>query len=118
MIRSGQSLDGNTILEAPRQGSLIRDVFGKLDNRLRRMGELRLAIAILEDAMRCIERGQGTRDFQVRVARRDAERWIASHGKGHVFAFENVCRLLRLSPEEIRACIISWRDRSRAACRT
>ena len=119
MIRSGQSsLDGSPILEAPRQGSLIRDIFGKLDNRLRRIGEVRLAIAILEDAVRCIERGQGTRNFQDRIARRDAERWIASHGKGHVFAFENICGLLSLSPEEIRACIVSWRGRSRAACHT
>ena len=117
MIRSGQSrLSGSQILETPRPGALVRDVFQKLDNRLRRIGEVRLAIAILEDAVRCIEHGQGTRDFQARVQRRDAERWIGSHGRGHVFAFENICGILRLSPEEIRACIASWRVRSRAAC--
>lgn len=119
MIRSGQSsLPERPILEPPRRGALVRDIFGKLDNRLRRIGEVRLAIAILEDAVRCIEQDQGARNFQARVQRRDAERWIASHGRGHVFAFENICGILRLSPEEVRACIHSWRDRSRAACHT
>ena len=60
MIRSGHSsLDESPSLEAPRQGSLIRDVFGKLDNRLRRIGEFRLAIAILEDAVRWTGGGAG-----------------------------------------------------------
>jgi len=118
MIRSSQSLDGSLILDRPRQGSLVRDVFERLDNRLRRIGEVRLAIAVLEDAVRCIELGHATRNFQARVKRRDAERWIASHARTHVFAFENVCGLLKLSSEEIRARIACWRERSRAACHT
>jgi hypothetical protein len=119
MMRSGQSsLPGSPILEPPRQGQLIRDIFHKLDNRVRRIGEVRLVIAILEDAVRCIERGHGTRNFQMRVQRRDAERWIASRTRGHVFAFENVCGILKLSPEEVRSRIAFWRDRSRTACHT
>ena len=115
MIRSGQSYSASPIPEAPRRGSLVRDVFEKLDNRLRRIAEVRLAIAVLEDAVRCVERGHGTRNFQLRVARREAERWFASHGRGHIFTFENICALLRLSPEEIRGRIAGWRDRFRAA---
>jgi hypothetical protein len=115
MIRSGQLSSANPIEETPRRGSLVRDVFDKLDNRLRRIAEVRLAIAVLEDAVRCVERGHGTRNFELRVARREAERWIASHGRGHVFTFENICGLLKLSPEEIRNRIACWRDRFRAA---
>jgi hypothetical protein len=118
MIRSGHASSGNPIQDAPRRGSLIRDVFASLDNRLRRIGEVRLAIAVLEDAVRCIERGYGTHQFQARVERRDAERWIASRTRTHLFAFENICVLLRLSPEETRTRIHSWRDRFRAACQT
>jgi hypothetical protein len=116
MIRSGQASSASPIQESPRRGSLIRDVFASLDNRLRRIAELRLAIAVLEDAVRCIERGHGTRQFQARVDRRDAERWIASRTRHHVFAFENICVLLKLSPEETRSRIHCWRDRFRTAC--
>ena len=115
MIRS-QASSATPIEEAPRRGSLVRDVFASLDNRLRRIGEMRLAIAVLEDAVRCIERGHGTRHFQARVERREAERWVASHARTHVYTFENVCVLLKISPEETRARIHSWRDRFRAAC--
>jgi hypothetical protein len=116
MIRSGQSLSASPILEAPRRGSLVRDVFATLDNRLRRMGEMRLAIAVLEDAVRCVERGHGTRNFQARVQRREAERWIARRGRGYLFTFEHVCAVLKIPPEETRARIASWRNRFRAAC--
>lgn len=115
MIRSGHLSSGNPIEETPRHGSLVREVFEKLDNRLRRIGEVRLAIAVLEDAVRSVERGHGTRNFECRVARREAERWIASHGRGHVFTFENICGLLRLSSEDVRTRIACWRDRFRAA---
>jgi hypothetical protein len=117
MIRS-QASSATPIDEAPRRGSLVRDVFASLDNRLRRIGEVRLAIAVLEDAVRCIERGHGARQFQARVERREAERWVASHARTHVFTFENICVLLRISPEETRARIHSWRDRFRAACQS
>jgi hypothetical protein len=118
MIRSGHASSGSPIQDAPRRGSLIRDVFASLDNRLRRIAEVRLAIAVLEDAVRCIERGHGTREFQARVDRREAERWIASRTRAHIFAFENICVLLRLSPEETRTRIHSWRDRFRETCQT
>ena len=118
MIRSGQASSVTPIEETPRRGSLVRDVFASLDNRLRRIGEVRLAIGVLEDAVRSIERGEGTREFQARVERRDAERWIASRSRTHIFSFENICVLLRLSPEETRTRIHSWRDRFRAACQT
>jgi len=114
MIRSGHLSSQNLMMDGPRRGSLVRDVFATLDNRLRRIGEVRLAIAVLEDAVRSVERGHGTRNFQLRVARREAERWIASHGRGHIFTFENICALLRLSPEEVRNRIACWRDRFRA----
>ena len=116
MIRSSHASSANSIPDAPRRGSLIQDVFATLDNRLRRIAEVRLAIAVLEDAVRCIEHGYGTHNFQARVQRREAERWIASHSKTHVFAFESICAVLRFAPEEIRDRIHAWRDRFRAAC--
>ncbi|HET8947858.1 MAG TPA: hypothetical protein VFQ07_12825 [Candidatus Polarisedimenticolia bacterium] len=117
MIRSQASTaNASPIPEPPRRGSLVRDVFASLDNRLRRIPEVRVAIAVLEDAVRCIERGHGSRQFQARVDRREAERWIASRARTHVFTFENICALLRISPEETRDRIHSWRDRFRAAC--
>jgi hypothetical protein len=116
MIRSSHASDVSPIPESPRRGSLVRDVFATLDNRLRRIAEVRLAIAVLEDAVRCIENGHGTRHFQARVQRREAERWIASRSRTHVFAFENICAILRLSAEETRTRIHCWRDRFRAAC--
>jgi hypothetical protein len=73
--------------------------------------EVRLAFAILVDAVACLaERGDDGR-FPPRLFRWEAEQWIEGRDPGSLFSFENVCLILLLDPEEIRARLRHWRTR-------
>ena len=66
-------------------------------------GELRLAAAVFEDALRCVirntawHRGPLWRDFE------EARDWFKDDRRAWPFAFENVCDLLALDATEVRA---------------
>lgn len=73
--------------------------------------EVRLAFAILLDALSCLaERGDDWR-IPRRLYRWEAEQWIESRDPGPLFSFENVCLILLLDPEYIRARLRRWRAR-------
>ena len=63
-------------------------------------GEYRLAVAILEDAIRiyCME-GSGRRNLQLR---REAARWLHSDDRSWCFSFERICETLELEPDCVR----------------
>jgi hypothetical protein len=72
-------------------------------------GEKRLILSVLEDAvecyMKCIEAAtsKGQRLF------RDADEWINHHDKHWVFSFDNVCDMLNIDPEYMRAGLRKWK---------
>jgi hypothetical protein len=73
--------------------------------------EVRLAFAMLVDAVACLaERGDDGR-FPPRLFRWEAEQWIESRDPGPMFSFENVCLILLLDPEDIRIRLCHWRTR-------
>lgn len=72
-------------------------------------GELRLALAVLKDAVHCIERSRDAKDFESRLLGWEAEQWIQSVNRRPLFSFENICALLELDPGIVR----SYLDRSR-----
>jgi hypothetical protein len=76
-------------------------------------GEVRLALAVLEDAVRCFERYPGARKFLPLLIRWEAEQWFASRDREPLFSFENVCSVLRLDAEVIREQVLGWRLRRR-----
>jgi hypothetical protein len=73
-------------------------------------GEKRLILSVLEDAvecyMKCIESttNKGQRLF------RDAEDWINLEDKRWVFSFDNVCEMLDINPEYMRAGLRTWKE--------
>lgn len=65
-------------------------------------GEMRLALAILEDALRCALRHHDSRITEQRMAAREAMEWIRSDDDSPPFTFVRVCQLFDLDPEWIR----------------
>jgi hypothetical protein len=78
-------------------------------------GEKRLILSVLEDAvecfMKCIESptNKGQRLF------RDADEWINLEDKRWVFSFDNVCDMLDINAEYMRAGLRRWKERKLAA---
>lgn len=65
-------------------------------------GEMRLALAILEDALRCALRHHDSRITEQRLAAREAMDWIRSEDDSPPFTFVRVCQLFDLDPDWIR----------------
>lgn len=65
-------------------------------------GESRLALAILEDALRCAVRHCASRLEGQRQEAADALAWIQSDEASYMLAFEPICQRFRLDPEWIR----------------
>ena len=65
-------------------------------------GPRALMLAVLEDALRCIERARGRRTFAARRLAADAEAWIRSDRRDWLFSFVNVCAVLGFDADAIR----------------
>ena len=79
-------------------------------------GEMRLALAILEDALRCALRHHDSRITEQRIAAREAMEWIRSDDDSPPFTFVRVCQLFDLDPDWIRDTL--HRNLFRAGMRT
>ena len=66
-------------------------------------GESRLALAILEDALRCALRHTHSALASQRQEAREALDWIRSPEHHHQLAFEPICQRFELDPDWIRA---------------
>lgn len=78
-------------------------------------GEMRLALAILEDALRCALRHHDSRITEQRLAAREAMDWIRSEDDSPPFTFVRVCQLFDLDPDWIRDTLHRRLYRSRTA---
>ena len=65
-------------------------------------GESRLALAILEDALRCAMRHAGSHLCSQRHEAAEALAWIQSSEDRYWLAFEPICQRFQLEPEWIR----------------
>ena len=79
-------------------GRLIRILRRRTSGR----GELRLALAVLEDAFHCLGCIEGSRGSINGRHRREAREWIESRDREGLFTFESVCAVLGLEADAIR----------------
>ena len=70
-------------------------------------GEERLMLAVLRDAVECIERYRTGRGVHSRPAYDEALQWIRAHDRRWPFSFENICLGLDLNPALLRAFLES-----------
>ncbi len=77
--------------------------------------EIRLMIALLQDAVGCFQRNLLARDKMRRGLFREAEAWVMSEESARPFSFDHVCDVLGLSADYVRRLLRQWRDRELAA---
>jgi transposase-like protein len=69
----------------------------------------RLMLAILEDALRCLQKHAGARSGARRLMFREAEHWLCSERGNALFSFTMVCETLGIEPEYLRLGVRQWR---------
>jgi hypothetical protein len=69
-------------------------------------GEKRLMIAILKDAVECLEKYRGTRSSSGRSNYQDALEWVQDKGTDWLFSFTNICDFLGFDPDYLRAVLL------------
>ena len=73
--------------------------------------EKRLMMAILEDAVDCFQDNVLAETSKAKKLFRDAEEWVLKEGADWIFSFRNVCELLELDPDYLRAGLMLWKQK-------
>lgn len=68
----------------------------------------RLMLAVLEDALNCLQISANDRRPVERRAMTEAERWIFEPGLRGPFSFESVCETLGIQPDYLRDGVREW----------
>ena len=69
-------------------------------------GEKRLMIAILKDAVECLEKYRSARNSAARSHYENAIDWIKDTDTEWLFSFTNICDLLGFDPDYIREVLL------------
>ncbi len=69
-------------------------------------GEKRLMLAILKDAVECLEKYRGARSTAGRELYQNAIEWIEDKGTEWLFSFDNICDLLGFDPSYLREFLL------------
>lgn len=69
-------------------------------------GEKRLMLAILKDAVECLEKYRGARSSSGRELYQNALEWTEDKGTGWLFSFNNICDLLGFDPDYLREFLL------------
>jgi hypothetical protein len=77
---------------------------GTLSRKLE--GEKRLMIAILKDAVECLEKYRGARSSSGRSHYFNALEWVQDKSTDWLFSFTNICDLLGFDPDYLREVLL------------
>jgi hypothetical protein len=72
-------------------------------------GPLALMLAVLADAVQCIEQGRRRRGFRARRLAADAEAWVRSNRRDWPFSFLNLCEMLGFDAYALRSRLFATR---------
>ena len=72
--------------------------------------EQRLMLAVLKDAVGCIERYHHTHTSCGRREYQEALQWVLAHDQHWPFSFENLCVALDFDPTQIRSVLLTPTD--------
>jgi hypothetical protein len=82
--------------------------FDRIRRRASLDGERRLMVAILEDAIDVFRKHADARDRKRQTMFADAAAWIESGDKTWIFSFENICDVLGIDIDYLRAGLRRW----------
>jgi len=74
-------------------------------------GEKRLMIAILKDAVECLDKYRGAKSSSGRCQYENALEWIQDTGTQWLFSFTNVCDLLEFDPDYMREILLKREEK-------
>ncbi len=80
-------------------------------------GEKRLMIAILKDAVECLDKYRGARSSSGRSHYQNALEWVQDTGTEWLFSFTNICDLLGFEPDYMREVLLKREGKSLTAAR-
>lgn len=69
-------------------------------------GEKRLMIAILKDAVECLNKYRDARSSSGHVHYQNALEWVEDEGTEWLFSFNNICDLLGFDPDYLRKVLL------------
>jgi len=75
-------------------------------------GEKRLMIAILKDAVECLEKYRDTRSTSGRVHYESAIEWVTDASTDWLFSFTNICDFLGFDPNYLRDVLLKRENKS------
>lgn len=75
-------------------------------------GEKRLMLAILKDAVECLEKYRGSKNSIGRGLYENTLEWVEDRSAGWPFSFNNICDLLGFDPDYLREFLLK-RERER-----
>jgi hypothetical protein len=70
-------------------------------------GEKRLMIAILKDAVECLEKYRNSKSSSGQTHYQNALEWIEDKSTDWLFSFTNICDLLGFEPDYLRAVLLT-----------
>ena len=74
-------------------------------------GEKRLMIAVLKDAVECLEKYRGSRNSVAQCEYLNAIEWVEDTDTDWLFSFTNICDLLGFDPEYLRETLLRRENR-------
>lgn len=74
-------------------------------------GEKRLMIAVLKDAVECLEKYRGSRNSVGQCQYLSAIEWVEDTDTVWLFSFTNICDLLGFDPEYLREVLLKRENR-------
>ena len=75
-------------------------------------GEKRLMIAILKDAVECLEKYRGSRTSVGRCLYQGAIEWVEEDNTDWLFSFMNICDFLGFDPQYMRQVLLKRENRN------
>ena len=75
-------------------------------------GEKRLMIAILKDAVECLDKYRGARSSSGRGHYQNALEWVEDKSTDWLFSFTNICDLLGFDPDYLREVLLKREGKS------
>ncbi|OGP29761.1 MAG: hypothetical protein A2038_10210 [Deltaproteobacteria bacterium GWA2_57_13] len=69
-------------------------------------GEKKLMLAILKDAVECLEKYRGTKNTIGKGLYQNALEWVGDESTGWPFSFNNICDLLGFDPDYLREFLL------------
>jgi len=82
---------------------------GRLSRKLE--GEKRLMIAILKDAVECLEKYRESRSDTGKISYQNAIEWVEDTDTDWLYSFTNICDLLGFDPHYLREQLLKRENR-------